>query len=176
MLKKMLRFINIKIMSEDKYIAYLRHKGVKIGQECEIHKEAIFGSEPYLITIGNHVRITRGVKFVTHDGGLWVLRKLGKCPNADHFGSIVIGDNTHIGWDSTIMPGVHIGNNCVIGCSSVVTKDIPDNSVAVGVPARVIETIDQYYEKNAKNLVPTYGMSASEKELYLKENYESLFG
>lgn len=73
------------------------------------------------------------------------------------------------------MPGVHIGNNCVIGCSTVVTKNIPDNSVAVGVPARVIETIEEYYEKNKEKFVPTSGMSMREKKIYLEQNCKELF-
>lgn len=47
----------------------LRLKGVKIGSNCEIYRDVNFGSEPYLIDIGNHVRITRGCKLITHDGG-----------------------------------------------------------------------------------------------------------
>lgn len=61
------------------------------------------------------------------------------------FGKIEIGDNVHIGWNTIIMPNVSIGNNCVIGAGAVVTKSIPDNSVAVGVPARVIESIDEKF-------------------------------
>jgi acetyltransferase-like isoleucine patch superfamily enzyme len=77
-IQKIIRKLKIACMSNEQYIEYLRARGVTIGQACEIHKEVIFGSEPYLITIGNHVRITRGVKLVTHDGGLWVLRGGGK--------------------------------------------------------------------------------------------------
>ena len=56
---------------------------------------------------------------------------------------IVIGDNTWIGGGSIICPGVTIGRNVVIGAGSVVTKDIPDNAVAVGNPCRVIRLIEQ---------------------------------
>ena len=110
-----------------------------------------------MITIGNHVRITNGVRFVTHDGGVWVLRNLG-LENADIFGKIEIGDNVHIGWNAIIMPNVSIGNNCVIGAGAVVTKSIPDNSVAVGVPAKVIESIDEYYAKAQNKCVYTKAM------------------
>lgn len=129
-----------------------------------------FGSEPYLITIGNNVRITNGVKFVTHDGGIWTLRKNGILENGDIFGRITIGDNTHIGSNFIIMPGVNIGKNCIIGCGSIVTKDIPDNSVVVGIPARVIKSIDDYLEDNKKNIVFTKHMSKMEKREYLIKN------
>ncbi|WP_299523563.1 sugar O-acetyltransferase [uncultured Methanobrevibacter sp.] len=54
---------------------------------------------------------------------------------------ITIGDDVWIGGNVTILPGVTIGNNVVIGAGAVVSKDIPDNSLAVGVPARVIKEI-----------------------------------
>ena len=131
-------------------IKYWRKKGLIIGEECEL-RSSFFGSEPYLIKIGNHVRINARVEFVTHDGGAWVLRHYSSVENAENitiFGRIEIGDNVHIATNVTIMPNVRIGNNCIIGCGAIVTKDIPDNSIAVGIPARVIETISDYEEKN----------------------------
>lgn len=55
---------------------------------------------------------------------------------------IHIGDDVWIGGNVTILPGVSIGNNVVIGAGAVVTKDIPDNSLAVGVPARVVRALE----------------------------------
>lgn len=145
--------------------------GGKIGENCSIFPDVFFGSEPYLITIGNNVRITFGVKFATHDGGVWTLRKNGILEQADVFGKIVVGDNTNIGWNAIILPGVTIGKNCVIGAGAVVTKDIPDNSVAVGVPAKVIETLDEYQIKVEKKCVMTKGMKWAEKKEYLEKNF-----
>lgn len=67
------------------------------------------------------------------------------------------------------MPGLKIGNNCIIGAGAVVTKSIPDNSVAVGVPAKVIETIEEYEMKNADRIVETKGLSRAEKKEFLDE-------
>lgn len=114
------------------------------------------------------MRINSGVQLVTHDGGVWVLRWLyDELRQADLFGSIVIGNNVHIGTNAIIMPGVTIGSNCVIGCGAVVTKNIPDYSIAVGVPARVIETVDEYRWKNESRMESTKGMSRQEKKEYL---------
>lgn len=152
-------------------IKYWRKKGVSIGDGCEIYSSASFGSEPYLVSLGNHVRINANVLFVTHDGGVWVLRELFEIyKDVDIFGEIVVGDNVHIGNNSIIMPGVKIGNNCIIGCGAIVTKDVPDNSIAVGVPARIIETVDQYAEKHKDDFVHTkYLTSEKKREVLLKK-------
>lgn len=57
--------------------------------------------------------------------------------------AITIGDNVWIGGNTCILPGVTIGNNVVIGAGSVVTKDIPDNVIAVGNPCRIIREITE---------------------------------
>ena len=73
---------------------------------------------------------------------------------------ITIGDNVWIGGNSCIMPGVTIGKNVVIGAGSVVTKDIPDNMIAVGNPCKVVREITEedrdYYYKDRKFDVTDY--------------------
>lgn len=155
-------------------IKYWKKFGLNIGERCEIYGTASFGSEPYLIHIGNHVRVNSGVQFVTHDGGTWVLREYLNEKNSnmiDIFGTIVVKDNVHIGNNAIIMPGVEIGKNCIIGCGAIVTHSIPDNSVAVGIPARVIESIDEYIEKNRCKFSYTKHMNSHEKKIYLLKKY-----
>jgi galactoside O-acetyltransferase len=69
-------------------------------------------------------------------------------------GHIYIGENVWIGSGAVIVPGVHIGKNSVIGAGSIVTKDIPDNVVAVGNPCRVLRAVgehdNEYFYKNEK--------------------------
>lgn len=159
-----------RMLSRSKY-KKLEKMGVKVGKDCEIYDDVSWGSEPYIISIGNHVRITNGVKFITHDGGVWVLRNMDdEYKDIDLFGKITVGDNTHIGMNVMIMPGVNIGKNCIIGCGAIVTKDIPDNSVAVGVPAKVIEDIQTYINKNKCKFVHTKSMSAEDKKMYIEQN------
>ena len=76
---------------------------------------------------------------------MWCVRE--KYPEIDIIKPIIIGDNVYIGYEAVILPGVTIGNNVVIGARSVVTKDVPSNCVAVGSPARVIKSLNDY-EKN----------------------------
>ena len=157
-------------------VEYWREKGARILEGCEIYTSANLGSEPYLIEIGRHVRINSGVQFVNHDGGVWVCREYIKDTDAekiDLFGKITIGNNVHIGTNAIIMPGVTIGDNCIIGCGAIVTKDVPSNSVAVGIPAKVIETIDEYISKNKDNFVYTKLLSKDKKKKFILELYNS---
>lgn len=168
----MLKKIKFKLLPMSKYPDYLRKKGAKIGQNCEIYKTANFGSEPYLISVGNHVRINSGVQLVTHDGGIWVLRGAESLfqeefKQADKFGRISIGNNVHIGTNAIIMPGVSIGDNCIVACGAIVTHDVPKNSVVGGVPATMIESIEEYAEKMRNKYVNTKNMSCGEKRQYL---------
>lgn len=119
--------------------------GYKLRLNCDIEA---FGSEPFLIDIGDDCLIAEGVKFITHDGAVKVLNSLHKFDkDMSKMGSIVLGNNCYIGMAAYIMPNVKNGNNVIIGARAVVTKDIPDNSVAVGIPDRVICSVDDYYKK-----------------------------
>lgn len=70
------------------------------------------------------------------------------------------------------MPNVRIGSNCIIGYGSIVTENVPDNSVVVGVPGRRIRSIDEFYEKVKNNLVDTKEMKWEEKKKYLTEKWK----
>lgn len=65
-------------------ISYYRNLGASIGERCEIRGGVNFGSEPYLIKIGDHVRINAGVQLITHDGGTWVLREYADIENREN--------------------------------------------------------------------------------------------
>lgn len=130
-----------------KPIKYAKLTGVnfKDPSKVRIYGSVDWGSEPWIISIGNNVYITEGSKFITHDGGVLLFRD--RVPDLEITKPISIGDNVYLGNNVTILPGVHIGNNVVIGAGAIVTKDIPDNTVAAGIPARVIKPIDEYFEK-----------------------------
>ncbi len=166
--------IKFKICNYKTRADILRSLGVVIGENSEIYPSVNFGSEPYLIEIGNNVRITDNVKLTTHDGGIWVLRNNGKLKNADLFGKIVVGNNVHIGIDSIIMPGVHIGDNVIIGAGSIVTRDIPSNTVAVGVPCKPIETIDEYYKKIKDKVLISKNMNYQQKKDFILKNIDKI--
>lgn len=139
--KTLFRYVAYVVLPASRYARFI---GVSIGERCLISTKQ-WGSEPYLIEIGDDVHVSRGVRFINHDGGVWIFRK--ENPNFDIFGKIRIGDNCYIGNHAIILPGVTIGNRCVIGANSVVTKCVPDNSVVAGNPARLVSTVEQYYQK-----------------------------
>lgn len=148
-------------------IGYYRKQGVKFGDNCRLIGKIDFGSEPYLITIGNHVSITAST-FITHDGGVWIFREQN--PSIDRIKPIKIGNNVFIGAECLILPGVTIGDNVVVGARSVVTKDLPSNAVYAGVPARFIKTIGDYWSGMQADILHTKGLSRAEKKAFLIKN------
>lgn len=124
-----------------------------------------FGSEPYLITLRRNCRISGNVRFITHDGGTWAFRNSWpEYSDIVKYGRIEVGEYTFVGAESIIMPGVKIGRNCVIGAGSIVTKDVPDESVVCGVPARKVCTILEYAEKCRKEMILDFDKTDYEKD------------
>ena len=116
--------------------------GLVIGKDCNIQPECIIDpSHCWLIEIGDRVTLAPRVHVLAHDAstkyflGYTLIDK------------VLIGNDCFIGAGSIILPGTHIGNKVIIGAGSVVTKSIPDNSVAVGNPAKVICSYDEYVQK-----------------------------
>ena len=91
------------------------------------------------ITIGAHCQIGPGVQLLTPVHPLEPTPRRVGLESAD---PIVIEDNVWLGGGVIVCPGVRIGESCVIGAGSVVTRDIPARSLAVGSPARVVRTLD----------------------------------
>ena len=179
MIKKLLRKM-LHLVDNNDEIAVARSLGVRVGDGCVINDNArkVFNTEPYLITLGNNVTIASDVRFITHDGAIGVLRCNEDYKDKDLLAPIVVGNNVFIGIRSIILPGVHIGDNVIIGAHSLVVKDIPNDTVAAGSPAKPICTIKQFSEKlrhSKKMVVPTKGMSAEQKKEYLYENFPEWF-
>ena len=150
---------------------YARHLGVKIGKHCFISTRE-WSSEPYLITIGDNVQLTRCVSVHTHGGGN-CLRK--EHPDFDIFGKVVIEDWAYIGAYSQIMPGVTIGKGALVAAGSIVTKSVAPHTVVAGNPARYICTTEEFYEKNKQFNVGTKKMSYEEKKKLLLSLPDEMF-
>ena len=138
------------------FVEYLRKQGIAIGEDVTFHDPAstvVDVQNPQLITIGDHVNITRGVVILTHDYSWSVLKakpEQADYPTGGIFGAcghVTIGNNVFIGVNAVITRGVTIGDNVIIGAGSVVTKDCPSNGVYAGAPAKRVMNLETYYEK-----------------------------
>ena len=132
-------------------IAYLRSQGVRMGEDCDLLTNVTnFGSEPWLIEIGDRVTLTSGVVLITHDGSSRLFRKHSEDMNpryGNRFGAIRILDDCFVGVNAIILPGVEIGPDSIVGAGSIVNKSVPPQMVFAGNPARPICTLDEYIER-----------------------------
>lgn len=136
--------------------------GMKVGRNFgRLNGVILDPSHCWLIEIGDNVTLAPRVHILCHDASTKTFLNYTK------IGRVTIGDNVFIGAESVVLPNVRIGNNVVIGANSTVTHDIPDNSVAVGSPARVISFLDEYLAKENEKMkhVPVYG-----EEYTLRQN------
>lgn len=134
---------------------YLRRKHIfgSIGESCTImdRKVPLYAN---LIKLGNNVHIASKVSFTTHDAIHLLLNNLALTDSngkqvkfPEKIGCIEIGNNVFVGTNSTILYDVKIGSNVIVGADTLVNRDIPDNSVVVGVPAKVIGSFDDFVKK-----------------------------
>jgi acetyltransferase-like isoleucine patch superfamily enzyme len=149
-------------------IRYARSIGVTVGNACRLINVS-FSTEPYLVRIGDHVSATE-TRFETHDGGVWVLRN--ENPDIDIIRPIEVGSNVYFGFGCIVLPGVKIGDNVIIGAGSIVSRDIPSNSVAVGAPARVIKTIDEYRIAAYQKSESTKKLTLAQKRAFYSQKYQ----
>lgn len=148
-IKAALRVLRFAGISNESYIKYLRYHGIQVGNNVHFRQPStneIDFSRPELIEIGDNLDINRGFTLLTHDFGTYVFRNYYK-DFVNSSAPVKIGNNIVIGQNVTVLKGVTIGDNCIIGIGSLVTKSIPPNSVVAGRPARVISSLDDYYKK-----------------------------
>ncbi|MEK3697513.1 acyltransferase [Paenibacillus sp. FSL R10-2199] len=152
-------------ISTDKYIK----AGMKVGKNFARQGGCRFDySHCWLIEIGDNVGFGPNVQVLAHDAS--TMRFIGYTK----IGRVVFGNNIHVGAGSIILPNTKIGSNVIIGAGSVVTKDIPDNCVVVGHPAKISMKLEDFIEKNKdlmdkrpmydKNWTTKGGITYSQKE------------
>lgn len=148
-------------------------KGLVVGERVDFVSPPNFGSEPYLIKIGNDTTISFDCAFVTHDAATRVIRNLPDGdPETGWFGPIVIGNNCFIGCRTTILANVHIGDNSIIGACSLVNRDIPANVIAAGNPCKVLCTLDEYRAKHKNEFMYMNSLPYDEKKKYLMRYFQ----
>lgn len=133
----------------NEYIQYLSSVGITIGQGNFFQSPdtaCVDITRPLLVEIGNKCVFLENFTLLTHDNVTKVFRnKYYEFLSSS--GQVKIGNNVFFTRNCTVLKGVTIGDNCIIGFGAVVTRDIPANSVVVGCPARVISSLDDYYQK-----------------------------
>jgi acetyltransferase-like isoleucine patch superfamily enzyme len=139
-------------------VEYARYKGVRVGENCRVYTTS-FGSEPWMITVGNKVTITSGVVLLTHDGSTWLMND--EKGRRYLYRRVEIGNNVFIGVNSIIMPGVKIDDNVIVAAGSVVTKSVPSGVIIGGNPAKIIGNYDQYKKEVMENYVSDKDMDKS---------------
>ena len=168
-IRKVYRKIYRIVVESFNKVKYAKKIGVNMRGSVHLYGTIGWGTEPWIITLGNNVYITDGVKFVTHDGGTLLFRN--QIPDLEITKPITIGDDVYIGNNVLLLPGVTIGNRVIIGAGSIVTHDIPDNSVVAGVPARIIKTADDYLEKIKRESLHLGNLKGEDKDKALKVYY-----
>ena len=134
----------------------LKKMGLKIGSHFQYGRYCFFDpAHCFLISIGNDVTFSTRVHILAHDAST------KKHLNYVKIGQVIIEDHVFIGANSTILPGVTIGENSIIGAGSVVSKNVEKNSVYAGVPAKKICSVEDYLKK--VNLI--------DRNLWFEEDY-----
>ena len=126
---------------------------VIMGNNCSVWFSAVIRGDVHYIKIGNNVNIQDGA--IVHATYQKSPTNIGDNVSIAH-GAIIHGCTIHknvlIGMNAVILPGVNIGDNVVIGASSLVTTDIPSNSIAAGNPCKVIRGKSSYKGKDYRRI------------------------
>ena len=168
---KLWEFNQLKPSQIDEKYKYMRELFAEVGENCYIELPFHANWGGHHVHLGNHVYANYNLTIVD-DGHVYIGDKVMFGPNvtiatANHpinaelrakalqyNKEVRIGENAWIGANTVIVPGVSIGKNVIIGAGSVVTKDIPDNVVAVGNPCRVLREVgprdDEYFYRDEK--------------------------
>ncbi|MFN7875411.1 MAG: acyltransferase [Pirellula sp.] len=147
---------------------------MRIGEKCTvITKSQNFGTEPYLVKIGNNVTITHGVIFITHDGGTRLFRDEfpDMNPYGNVFGPIELGNNVFVGINSLLLPGTKISDNSLVGAGSIVKGCFDPGVVIAGNPGRVICSIDEYIAKVRTQMVHLKSINRTELRSELEKHF-----
>lgn len=136
-------------MRGEQNLEKLVNRGLTIGKNFTRMEGVIIDpSHCWHISIGDNVVLAPRVHVLAHDASTKVFLNYTRVANTK------IGNNVFVGAGTIVLPGVTIGSNVVIGAGSVVVNDIPDDSVAVGNPARVVKPLSVFLEENKQKMLP----------------------
>jgi len=158
----------------------LKKRLAHVGKNCRIYSDS-FGTEPWLIWLGNDIIVASGVAFIEHDASYYTAYRYLEekaNPETEKMGAIIIEDNCFIGANAIVLGGTKMGRNSILAAGAVVHGVVPPGEVWGGVPARFIMKTEEYalqLKKNAERLPWANGFSADEINVLnkqkLKQNY-----
>jgi maltose O-acetyltransferase len=144
--------------------AWLVKRGLRLGRDVYIGEVYFDYGFLWLISIGDESVLTNGVRIVAHDASTkhWT--------GYTRIGRVDIGRRVYIGVGSVVLPGVHIGDEAVVGAGSVVSRDVPARTVVVGNPAEPIATLEEFSAKHRERIAgrpcyPRAGFSSYDEEV-----------
>lgn len=130
--------------------------GLEIGSNFSYGRNYFFDpAHCFLISIGDNVTLSTRVHILAHDAS--TKRHIGYAK----IGRVIIKNRVFIGANTTILPGVTVGENSIVGAGSVVSHDVEDNAVYAGVPARKICSLEEYLKK----------VNSTEENLWFEEDF-----
>ena len=145
-MKKLIKKLLARLRGEQNLDKLIK-RGLTVGKNFKCMGEVIIDpSHCWHIRIGDNVTLAPRVHIIAHDASTKTFLNYTRVAN------VSVGSNVFIGAGTIVLPGVSIGNNVVIGAGSVVSKDIPDNVVALGSPARVVKTLDDYLDAERQKM------------------------
>lgn len=151
------------MISGKDYLDLLEERGFKHGKNFKMYDCNIDFGHCYLVEVGDDVILTN-CTILTHDGSTKMYTGKSK------IGKVKIGNRVFVGYNSIILCNVKIGDDVIVGAGYVVTKDIPNNSIVAGNPARVIGKTSDFIEKHKKMMnespiYSTYWQDKSREEI-----------
>ncbi len=125
----------------------LRNLGFKIGKDVFLDHVEVEEIYPEFLEIENNVTVAYGTRILLHDSSMNNL-----FGDPVRFGKVVIKEGAYIGSRCIIMPGVTIGKKSIVGAGSLVTKDVKDETIVMGTPAKEYMKVTEYRKKFLENI------------------------